>query len=66
MKNYTLLEYGTLIQNNKFIENYAGKKGTALLVDSISEVQIIDNIFENNGPTTLAAEREFSPYFKYL
>ena len=38
--NYTILEYGTVIQNNNFINNYAGKKGTALLIDSISELVV--------------------------
>lgn len=38
IRNYTLLEYGTLVTKNKFIKNHAGKKGTALLVDSISEL----------------------------
>ena len=61
-----MLEYGTLITKNKFIKNHAGKKGTALLIESISEVQVIDNEFEENGPVTLSVEKEFSPYYKYL
>ena len=51
---------------NKFIENFAGREGTALKVRGISELLIHDNLFEGNGPVTLAAEREFSPYYKYL
>ena len=38
IRNYTVLEYGTLVTKNKFIKNHAGKKGTALLIESISEV----------------------------
>ena len=66
VSNYSVLEYGTLIFKNKFYHNFAGKKGTALLIDSISELQIIDNEFEENGPVTLAKEKEYSPYYKYL
>lgn len=66
VKNYTVLEYGTLITKNKFIQNHAGKKGTALFVAGLSELQIVDNIFEENGPVTISKEREFSPYYKYL
>ena len=64
--NYTLLEYGTLIQKNIFYNNYAGKKGTALLIDSISELVIQDNLFKENGPVTSQTERAYSPYYRYL
>ena len=35
---YDLLEYGTLIQDNTFANNYSGMKGSALLIERISEV----------------------------
>ena len=60
------MEYGTLITKNTFTHNFAGKRGTALLISGISELQIIDNLFEENGPVTLSKEKEFSPYYKYL
>ena len=64
--SYKLLEYGTLIQDNTFSNNYSGMKGSALLIERISEVQIKKNIFMDNGPVTAAKEMEFSPYYRYL
>ena len=32
----------------------------------LSEIQIKDNIFVENGPVTTFKEIEFSPYYKYL
>ena len=37
---YTFLKYGTFIYDNTFSNNYAGMRGTAILIDNISEVQI--------------------------
>ena len=63
---YDLLEYGTLIQDNTFANNYSGMKGSALLIERISEVQIKKNRFTDNGPVTASKEIEFSPYYRYM
>ena len=63
---YTLLKYATKISNNNFTKNYAGMKGSAIAMDEISEIQITNNTFKENGPTTSFAEAEFSPYYKYF
>ena len=55
-----------MIQGNHFANNYAGKKGTALLVDSVSELVVQHNVFENNGPVTSQTEIAYSPYYEYL
>ena len=36
--SYSLLEYGTLIKDNTFANNYSGKKGSALLIERVSEL----------------------------
>ena len=41
-------------------------KGSALALDEISEIQITNNTFKENGPTTSFSEAEFSPYYKYF
>lgn len=61
---YGLLTYGTLIHNNTFSNNFAGKKGSTLLIELINEVQILDNKFMGNGPVQTYREIEFSPYYK--
>ena len=64
--NYTLLKYATKIADNNFTNNFAGMKGSALAIFKLSELQITDNEFKENGPVTSFAEAEFSPYFKYF
>ena len=64
--NYSILEYGTLIRKNNFKHNFAGKKGTAIHLEGISELVVEDNTFLENGPVTLQKEIEFSPYYKYM
>ena len=44
-RSYELLAYGTLIANNTFANNYSGMRGSALLIELISEVQVIGNKF---------------------
>ena len=63
---WSVLTYGTLIKDNTFSHNFAGMKGTALLLDKINELQIIDNTFMNNGPVTAYHEIQFSPYHNYV
>jgi hypothetical protein len=53
---FKFLTYGTLIRDNTFSNNHSGKKGTALLIEKINEVQIIKNTFLNNGPVTAYTE----------
>ena len=65
-KSYDVLKYGTLIYDNSFTNNYAGMRGTAILIEKISEVQIIDNRFTDNGPVTASKEIQYSPYYKYM
>ena len=65
-KSYEILKYGTLIYDNSFTNNYAGMRGTAILIEKISEVQIIDNRFIDNGPVTASKEIQYSPYYKYM
>jgi len=36
--SYEILTYGTLIVNNNFANNYSGKRGTALLIELVSEL----------------------------
>ena len=64
--SYDILKYGTLIYDNSFTNNYAGMRGTAILIEKISEVQIIDNRFTDNGPVTASKEIQYSPYYKYM
>ena len=65
-QNYTLLKYATKISNNNFTNNFAGMKGSALAIFDLSELQINDNLFNENGPVTSFSEVEHSPYFKYF
>ena len=57
-----MLEYGTLIVKNTFANNFSGKRGSALLIERINEVQVIENKFMNNGPVHAYREIEYSPY----
>ena len=41
-------------------------KGSALAMFGVSELQIVNNTFTENGPVTTFSEREYSPYFKYF
>ena len=43
--NYTVVQYATVIKNNVFEWNMAGMKGSALLIQGISELIVEDNIF---------------------
>ena len=61
---YEVLTYGTRIVNNTFSNNYSGKRGTAMLIERVNEVQIIDNKFMANGPVQAYAELANSPYYK--
>ena len=63
-KQYELLTYGTYIVNNTFANNYTGKRGSALLIELISELKIIENKFMSNGPVHTYTEIEHSPYYK--
>lgn len=36
--NYTMLQYATVVTNNSFVRNYAGMKGTALLIRELNEL----------------------------
>ena len=64
--NYTVLKYATKISNNNFTRNFAGMKGSALAIFKLSELQIADNLFVENGPVTSYSEIMFSPYYKYF
>ena len=56
--------YGTLIVNNTFSNNFSGKRGTALLIELVNELQVVGNKFINNGPVHAYREIEYSPYVK--
>ena len=55
-----------LIQNNKFVSNLSGHKGSALHLLNNAAIQILDNHFENNGPVFSIHEARNSPYYLYL
>ena len=63
---YTLLKYATKIVNNNFTQNYAGVQGSAIALHDLSEIQIANNTFKENGPTSSFSEALFSPYYKYF
>ena len=65
-KSYEIPKYGTLIFDNTFSNNYAGMRGTAVLIEKISELQIMNNRFTDNGPVTASKEIQYSPYYKYM
>ena len=65
-ETYSMLKYGTLIEDNTFSHNYSGMKGTAILVERINELQIKKNQFTDNGPVTAPKEIQFSPYYKFM
>jgi hypothetical protein len=65
-KVYWLLMYGTLIANNTFSNNFSGKRGSALLIELVNELQLIQNQFTNNGPVHSYREIEYSPYVKHF
>ena len=48
--NYTIAEYSTFVRNNTFIFNSAGMKGTALMIQGLSDVVVLHNNFSENGP----------------
>ena len=56
--------YGTLIVNNTFSNNFSGKRGSALLIELVNELQVIGNQFMSNGPVHTYREIEYSPYVK--
>ena len=63
-KTYELLTYGTYIVNNTFANNYTGKRGSALLIELISELKLTENKFMSNGPVNTYNEIWHSPYYK--
>ena len=63
---YDVPKYGTLIFDNTFSNNYSGMRGTAILIEKISEIQIMNNRFTDNGPVTASKEIQYSPYYKYM
>lgn len=65
-ETYKLLKYGTKFVNNTFANNYSGKRGSALLLENLSEVQLIENRFTSNGPVHAHMEIENSPYYKHF
>ena len=42
---YEVMAYGTTISNNTFSMNYSGKRGSALLIEQISHLEVEDNQF---------------------
>ena len=65
-ESFEFLTYGTFIHDNTFSNNHSGKKGTALLIENINEVQIKKNTFMYNGPVTAYTEIQYSPYYRYM
>ena len=63
---YKLLKYATHIKYNNFTSNYAGMKGTAVLLSFINAVEVEDNYFFENGPVTSFSEAFWSPFYKYF
>ena len=61
-----VLTYGTLVRKNTFERNFSGMKGSALLIDGVNELQIVENNFFNNGPVTAYMEIAHSPFYKYF
>ena len=61
-----MLTYGTKIVDNTFTNNFSGKRGTALLIESVNELQVTKNKFMNNGPVQAYSEIANSPYYKYF
>jgi len=66
LTSYSLLTYGTLIADNTFDGNMSGMRGTALLVEQISELQVVNNKFLQNGPVHAYKEMQQSPYYVYF
>ena len=58
------MTYGTYIVNNTFANNHSGKRGSALLIELVNEVKMLENKFMSNGPVQTYAEIEHSPYYK--
>ena len=54
------------MKNNNFIRNFAGMQGTAVKMFHLSNLNIYNNNFTENGPVTSFSEIEYSPYYKYL
>ena len=61
---YEVKTYGTLVVNNTFSNNYSGKRGTAMLIERISHLEVEDNKFMHNGPVHTYRELDHSPYYK--
>lgn len=53
---YKVRTYGTLIVDNTFSNNYTGKRGSALLIELINELELANNRFMENGPVNTWAE----------
>ena len=64
--NYIILKYVTYVTNNTFRNNFSGKKGTALMVSGVNLLNMFNNVFEKNGPTTALQEMKYSPYYEFL
>ena len=41
-------------------------KGSAITLEEINEIKLVNNNFIENGPVTSFVEAELSPYFKYF
>ena len=63
---YEIKPYGTIISNNSFSQNYSGMRGTALLIELVSHLEVKDNKFMQNGPVHAYREMENSPYYKFF
>lgn len=64
--SYEVLTYGTSIVNNTFTNNFSGKRGTALLIELVNELKVIENKFMYNGPVQTYSEIEHSPFYKHF
>lgn len=60
---YEINPYGTIISKNSFSQNYSGMRGTAILIELVSHLEVVENKFMQNGPVHAYREMENSPYY---
>ena len=60
---YEINPYGTIISKNSFSQNYSGMRGTAILTELVSHLEVVENKFMQNGPVHAYREMENSPYY---
>jgi hypothetical protein len=56
----------TNLEDNLFLENLSGGKGSAVYIRQMSDIRIYSNVFKENKPVYAGLELVYSPFTNYL